>query len=98
MRRINAPDRWRSVDAPTWDGLWSTFLGTDQPSPADVARILVSDSYQPGSFTIAERFTGPRWLDPGERDGDAWLRGLVTRRLPPQARVPGRLPDAVGHV
>ena len=98
MRRTLAADRWRSVDAPTWDRLWPTFLGTDQPSPAKVRRILVSDSYQPDSFTIAERFAGPRWLDPDERDGDAWLRGLVTSRLPPQAQEPGRQPDAVAHV
>ncbi|GIJ63109.1 ARMT1-like domain-containing protein [Virgisporangium aurantiacum] len=85
-----------------WERLWPTLLGTDRPDPAAVARILVGDVYQPDSFTVAERLAGPAWLDPAERDGEAWLAGLVARRLPPAARTlvdgHGQLGDLAAHV
>lgn len=99
MRKINRPDQWRRVDTSTWDMLWAVFLGSDQPSRLDVRRILVSDTYQPDSFTVAERLVGPPWLDPDERDGEAWLRSLVARRMPgwDNAAIRGTH-DVIGHV
>lgn len=81
MSSIDGPDHWRAVDASVWAALRATFLGSDEPDPDTVRRVLVRD-YQPDSFTISERLDGPAWLDPAERDADGWLRGLVARRLP----------------
>jgi hypothetical protein len=79
---IDEPGRWRIVDAGAWERLRPVLLGTDQPSARQVGKILVGGEYQPDSFTIAERMSGPGWLDEQERDGDAWLEALVRRRLP----------------
>lgn len=95
MPRLDDPDRWATVDASVWQTQWPIFLGTDQPPPNEVRQILVSDVYQPDSFTIAERLTGPRWLDDHERDGDTWLRTLVRQRLPAHPRMPGSTHEAI---
>ncbi|MEV6928725.1 ARMT1-like domain-containing protein [Dactylosporangium sp. NPDC051485] len=80
-RELLPPEGWRHVDALAWGQWWPYLLGTDRPDPDQVRRILVTDTYQPDSFTVAERMTGPAWLEAGERDGEAWLADLVQRRL-----------------
>jgi hypothetical protein len=92
------PDAWRTIDAVTWRRLRPTILGSDEPNDDAVRRVLVHDAYQPDSFTVGERLTGPAWLDPSERDAAAWLHQLVTSRLPrPSRRLPSDQREAAAR-
>lgn len=98
-RELLPPQGWQHLDALAWSQWWPDLLGTDRPDPDRVRRILVTDTYQPDSFTVAERMTGPAWLEAAERDGEAWLAALVRHRVTSaSARTVGGGLPAVAHV
>lgn len=92
-------DRWATIDPASWDTHQATFLGSDSPATSQVRRILTIDDYRPDSFTVSQRLQRPAWLDAGERDADAWLQDLVTRRLPAGTQLPApHRQAAIQHV
>jgi uncharacterized protein with ATP-grasp and redox domains len=74
-------DQWLTLDRTMWRIERDTVLCNDSTHPEDARTVLVDDG-QPDSFTLAERLNStPAWLQESERDGDAWLRSLVSRRV-----------------
>lgn len=75
------PARWAVLDEHTWRIKRDILLGRDG-TEAELAQAVTVAGSRPDSFTVAERLaTRPRWLAESERDGTAWLRALVTRRV-----------------
>lgn len=69
------------MDTHTWQTRRDSLLGRDGIEPQLVGAVMVAGG-RPDSFTVAERLISrPLWLAASERDGAAWLRALVTRRV-----------------
>lgn len=97
--RVLHPDKWCSLDAAVWRTHRQVLLCSDAPEPDRNRRLVVNGSYQPDTFTVAERVEGPEWLPVDERDYPRWLRGLVARRLTGVAGISRDMaPAAVTHV
>ncbi len=99
--RLLPPDQWREVDTTVWRRRRETFLCSDQPDPDGNLGILVRATYQPDSFTVAERHDSPPWLAADERDPEKWLTRLIADRLratPGLAGNPAAMRAAIRHV
>lgn len=94
LRRLLPRDRWCVVDKQTWQACRDVLLGRDGTDEELVRAVHIGGS-RPDSFTVAERLTSrPMWLAESERDGAAWLRALVARRV---VEVPQLAGDRTGQ-